>query len=294
MHRNYPFTVLLTIIIICVFPVTAESHLLWEVSEGDNKIYLLGSFHLMPRGSYPLADPVEEAFASARCLVVEVDVLHMDQLQIQVLVQELGFYGPENSLENKLTADLYAKAVDKGRKYGIPANQIDRFQPWYLEQVIAASMLERIGLKYAEGIEMHFLERAHAKDLDIIELETLEMQMELLAGFSQELQITSLTHTLEQDLEVMNKMVQKALADWQQGNLEGLEKFVFAGREENPEMEEFYWQIFEKRNYHMAEQIGKLLEEGCQALVIVGSGHMVGEYGLPVLLQEKGFLVEKQ
>src|SRR5262245_3313596 len=46
--------------------------LLWKVSDKDNSLYLLGSFHLLKADDYPLSDDVERAFADADRLVFEV------------------------------------------------------------------------------------------------------------------------------------------------------------------------------------------------------------------------------
>ena len=46
--------------------------LLWKVSDADNSVYLLGSFHLLKPGDYPLSKDVDAAFADAESLVFEM------------------------------------------------------------------------------------------------------------------------------------------------------------------------------------------------------------------------------
>ena len=46
--------------------------LLWKVSDEDNSIYLLGSFHLLLPGDYPLSRDVDLAFADAEKLLFEI------------------------------------------------------------------------------------------------------------------------------------------------------------------------------------------------------------------------------
>jgi uncharacterized protein YbaP (TraB family) len=46
--------------------------LLWKVSDADNDLYLLGSFHLLRPDDYPLSADVDSAFADAEALVLEL------------------------------------------------------------------------------------------------------------------------------------------------------------------------------------------------------------------------------
>src|SRR5690606_7745105 len=46
--------------------------LLWKVSDHDNAIYLLGSFHMLMDGDYPLSNDVDTAFADAARVMFEV------------------------------------------------------------------------------------------------------------------------------------------------------------------------------------------------------------------------------
>src|SRR3546814_8093487 len=46
--------------------------LLWKVSDGDNALYLLGSFHLLRDGDYPLSADIDRAFTAAEKVVFEI------------------------------------------------------------------------------------------------------------------------------------------------------------------------------------------------------------------------------
>src|SRR5690349_4989078 len=60
-------------------PALAEAPrpLLWKVSDGDNSIYLLGSFHLLKPGDYPLAASTDAAFEDAEQVVFELSPAEM-------------------------------------------------------------------------------------------------------------------------------------------------------------------------------------------------------------------------
>src|SRR3546814_3563355 len=46
--------------------------LLWQASDADNTVYLLGSFHLLKPDDYPLSSDVNDAFADAEAVVFEM------------------------------------------------------------------------------------------------------------------------------------------------------------------------------------------------------------------------------
>ena len=45
---------------------------MWRVSDADNSLYLLGSFHLLKPDDYPLSPAVQAAFADAEALLFEL------------------------------------------------------------------------------------------------------------------------------------------------------------------------------------------------------------------------------
>ena len=46
---------------------------MWKVSDADNSLYLLGSFHMLMADDYPLSADVDAAFADAESMLFEID-----------------------------------------------------------------------------------------------------------------------------------------------------------------------------------------------------------------------------
>ena len=63
---------------------TAPVPLLWKVSDKDNAVYLLGSFHLLRPTDYPVSGDVEAAFADAERVMFE---LSPDEMRSQAMPQ---------------------------------------------------------------------------------------------------------------------------------------------------------------------------------------------------------------
>ena len=72
--------------------------LFWKATSGTNTIYLLGSIHLGSKDMYPLPKEFEDAYASSRTLVVEVDLNKVDMQKMQAAVFSKGLYGGGDSL----------------------------------------------------------------------------------------------------------------------------------------------------------------------------------------------------
>ena len=52
--------------------------LMWKVSDDDNALYLLGSFHLLKQDDYPVSADIDQAFAAASRVVFEVAPEQLD------------------------------------------------------------------------------------------------------------------------------------------------------------------------------------------------------------------------
>jgi hypothetical protein len=55
----------------------------------------------------------------------------------------------------------------------------------------------------------------------------------------------------------------------------------------------FYASFFWRRNAAMAARLVELARDGKTRFVVLGAGHMLGEQGIPALLAQRGFVVER-
>ena len=61
------------LLLITIFSISLFSKsFIWEVSDGDSKIYLLGSVHIASEEMYPLASAIEDSYKKSDALVLEV------------------------------------------------------------------------------------------------------------------------------------------------------------------------------------------------------------------------------
>jgi uncharacterized protein YbaP (TraB family) len=289
---------LILIAILCIV-ITATTlkcadNFLWEVENGKNKVYILGSIHLMPEDTYPLDDKIEKAFGEADILVVEVDITKVDLEKIQAVVVEKAYYKEGGNLQTELSADLYKAVSEKFEDLGVPMTQIDIYKPWFVSLNLGLLGLQKLNIKAGLGIDVHFLNKAHEKELEIIELETASSQLEMLASNPKEVQIDHLQYSMD-NYEQSTTIFEDMLEAWKTGDTEKMNTVtkvrMLELREELPGIINFYNKMFTERDEKILVKIEKLLnnDEEQVYFIIIGALHLVGEDGLLKRLDDKGY-----
>ena len=274
-------------------PVRGEKLFLWKASSATTQVYLLGSIHMAKKEIYPLAKEIEEAFERSKYLVVEVDQGKVDQAKIQQMVLERGMYKEGESLSTKLPKEKLKRVQELVEKVGIPMEQADRLKPWLLALSASILSLQKLGHDPQPGIEPHFLNAAKEKQKEVKELETVEFQLDLLSGFSDELQDLFISSTLE-ELDGTEKRMDRIFEAWKKGDAKEIEKITITdGMAKKPEMAPFKAKMLDDRNVGMAKKVEEYLKTKDVAFVVMGSAHLVGEKGVVELLRKKGVKVEQ-
>ena len=177
-------------------------------------------------------------------------------------------------------------------KSGVPGAMFDKMKPWMVSMTVVMMEAQKTGMDPALGIDMHFLKAAKKDAKPVLELESVDGQLGLMASLSAELQMTMLKTTLDDAGETAVKLKQMTDA-WRAGDVAGIEKIIKEPYTKYPEARPLMDKLFDERNVTMAAKIQTLLPEKKKIFVVVGAGHLVGEKGIPALLKAKGFTVEQ-
>ena len=86
----------------------------------------------------------------------------------------------------------------------------------------------------------------------------------------------------------MVPVLDQIAADWRSGDVGAIEDLMLEGFVEFPDL---YGRIVTERNRSWIDPIEDLLAGDRDAMVIVGSLHLVGDEGVVALLKEKGYRV---
>ena len=267
-----------------------DKNFMWKVEEGNTKVYLLGSVHLMKPEVYPLNPAINEAFEESDILVVEVDATKMDPTEIQKIVMEKGLYTDGTTLESVLPKEYYEKLATELADSGMATIEaVNNFKPWYVSINLGAIRVMKMGMDPSLGIDMNFINKAKDKK-EILELETANFQLKILSSMDEKLQIELIKEALD-DPEETVEMVDKLVDAWQTGNVKAMDKLMNKKLRERPELKGFYKALFTERNIQMTDKIEKFLQsrEDKTYFVVIGSGHYVGKEGIIKLLKKKGY-----
>ena len=299
MRRRLPWLVLTTLSLL-VLPPTAPASVergsklfLWKASSPTTEVYLFGSIHLGKKEFYPLAKEIEAAFERSKFLVVEADESKYDAGKLQQLGLEHGLYGPDDSLSKHASPETMKALGALCEGLGIPTASAERMKPWLLSLTLSSLTLIKQGYSPDLGIDRHFTRAAKDKK-EILELESMEYQIKLLAGLSEELQVKFLELTVEEAANAKERM-EKIVGAWSKGDTQLLEDEMLKKRAaKNAAQAEFQAKIIDERNVAMTKKVGEYLKTKDVYFVVVGAAHLIGEKGIVRLLEKDGFKVEQQ
>lgn len=259
---------------------------LWRVQRDGRSAWLFGTIHL-GRPMWLFHGPqVRQALAASDTLALEIDVG-----DTAALMQAAAAAPAAAPLPPALRQRLERQAVAAC----LPPQLMAQQHPVMQLTTLALMTARWDGLDAAYGQEFLLTAHARAARLPVVALETPERQMQALippAGTPLESLIARGLDQLEQG--VARRITARLVAAWERGDLAELEDYerwceCVASAEERALMR----RLNDERNPAMAERIDALLRDGKRVFVAVGALHMTGPQGLPKLLRERGYSVER-
>ena len=246
---------------------TAPVPLLWKVSDDDNTIYLLGSFHLLKPDDYPLSKDVDEAFADAESIVFELP---------PATVEKLKAWQTANS--------------DRLPGLGLTPERVQMFEPWFVGLTITLVDMTRQGLDPKLGLDAYFSAQAKLAKKPTGGFETGAQQIAFLDGMNREEQLQFIDEALSQTTD---GELDKLHTEWRNGDAAAIWNDMAADmRSRYPKL---YQRINVERNDAWVPKVERMLAATGtdDTLVVVGALHLLGSDGVVEKLRSKGFTVER-
>lgn len=262
---------------------------MWQIEGNSNRIYLLGSVHVLRQQDHPIPTAIDDAYEDAEVLIMEVDMDDIDPIEMAGLVNELGMIGDGGSLREIMGPALYGEAVEYASQLEIPIEMLGETEPWLAAITIEQMMLLRIGFNPQYGIEFHLSAMAGKDEKEILGFETAREQLEFLDGLSMHAQRSLLMQTLQESLSI-EEDINLLITAWRHGDIDFFEETLLAEMRKYPEL---YKTLVVDRNQAWVERIKKLTAEKEDYLVVVGALHLVGEDGVPALLSKHGISADQ-
>jgi len=266
--------------------------LLWKVSDADNHIYLLGSFHALKPDDYPLAPSVDAAITDAEKVVFELSPAELRSPELPVKMAQAALIGNDQTLQQTLPAPLMGELQSYFDKNAMPASYFVKFQPWFVSLIISVTEMQKIGYDPKLGLDQQLMDRIGAIGKPASGLETADEQVAALSSMTPTEQQLALQEALDEAADFRTQM--DALhTEWRAGNADAL--FARMGTELKQRYPALYKRIDVDRNQAWLPKIRAMLdnEKRDDSLIVVGSLHLLGPDGLVAKLTAAGYRVER-
>jgi uncharacterized protein YbaP (TraB family) len=265
--------------------------LLWRVSDADNSVYLLGSMHFLKPGDYPLDAVVGKAFDDAEKVYFEIPPEEANNPVVAEQMFKLGANGNSRTLQQNLKREVWNRLKAYCRINKIPLATFQPFKPWLAGLIISVAEMEKSGLKGELSLDRYFQNQARKKRKKIGAFETLAGQFAFFDQLATEEQEQFLDETLKQ---VENpQYIEDLHRLWRNGDADGM--WQMTAVEMVKKAPQFYRSFLVDRNNAWLPRISDFLQQNSHddALVVVGSLHLLGEDGLIALLKKQGYRVDR-
>ncbi|MGH8243937.1 MAG: TraB/GumN family protein [Steroidobacteraceae bacterium] len=268
-------------------PARAEPAL-WLVSGGDSEVWLFGSVHLLPEGGFAVDGALEDALNEAERVCMEIDPDEQDEAATTSITLARAVDPEGRDLFELLGADA-GRVREAAESAEIPLEALAMFEPWFAGLTVSVMALQAHGYDVQHGVEQIIQAKAREAGKFGCGLETLDGQLGMLDALPASLQGEILLQAIEEAAEI-ESLIEPMLAAWRSGDEQGLLRSLEEDFDGYPELAEA---LIYERNERWAEQVAALAAGDDDVLVVVGAMHLVGTRGLPALLKERGFRVER-
>ena len=266
----------------------ADHGFLWSISKSGHTSYLYGTLHAAKAEWMAPGPTLIHAFSAADTVALEMD-LGDAAVREHMLALMSGDHGAA------LPPPLAARLRKMADALCAPSESLGRISPALQVATLSAYAGRRDGIEAAYGIDLVLAGMGHAAGKRMVSLETPERQLQALQ-FPDPRDNLSFVRNGLQDLESgrARSVLLRLATAWADSNYAELAHYdqwceCLATRLDRGLMA----RMLQGRNPGMAEKIDALHSSGRQVLAAVGSAHMFGPTGLPRLMAERGYIVER-
>lgn len=265
--------------------------LLWRVeAAGTAPSYVFGTMHSTDPAIAAPPRALRRVLDAADSLTIEVV---LDEAANATMAQAMLL--PEGNLLGDIAGpDLWRRVAETGARYGIPAEFLQRFQPWAVQMIFSLPPAEL--RRQAEGgayLDRVLQDRAAARGIPVYGLESVDEQIAALSAAPEDEQLILLDAvlTLNQGIDaIFEDLKQLYLAE----DLAGMQRMgrQMTGGAPQHLIDKYFDGLVRDRNRRMADRMAERLAEG-NALIAVGALHLFGDDGVLGLLAARGYTVTR-
>ena len=276
-------------------------HMLWQVSDSNSSVYLLGSVHFADSTFYPLDTAITNAFDRSDELAVELDMSDTAVFMEIARQSELrGKLKEGQSLAQVLPQDVKKQLDSICASWYLAPEVLYGYKPWSAAMTLSSLAIMRLGFDPNLGIDFFFLHAAQESKKKVVSLESAEDQIAVLVGegLPDSLGIYYLRSTIG-EMQVMDSSITLMMGAWIKGDDSLFREAMYMEPEGSAtdslldaQIEDL---VYIARNKTMADSVAAFLAQDRKVFVVVGAAHMAGKGdNVLKLLRDKGFTVEQR
>ncbi len=268
----------------------AKNHgFMWRITKGDHTSFLYGTIHIGKFDWMFPGDKVIDALSSSDTMALELDAMDTG------LQARLGKLMIEMSSGTSLPEALQVRMQKQAAAACVPYNTISGLFP--AMQIVMVSMLaSRLdGLEPAYAVDPVLAGVGHELEMNVVSLETPELQLKMLKMANERETIAVVEEGLA-DIESgrVKAQTRRIARAWENADYHDMEHFEeWCDCLDTETDRKMMKRLLDERNPDMAKKIDALHKSGKNVFVAVGSLHMFGPLGLPKLMQQRGYNVER-
>jgi len=261
---------------------------LWRLLKDGRTSYLYGTVHVAQVDWMFPGATLLEAVRSSDVVALELDMLDPDIAQ---RLRAGMSPRPGQALPGALTGRLRAQV----KAACLPEQLMSALSPEMVATTLVVMSGLRDGLDPVYVIDGFYAGRARGMKKTVLSLESPEMQLAILQGrTAQETQ--ALVEQALDGLEARkaSPMLMRIAQIWAAGRFSELDRYEQWCECLNSDSDRtFHKRMLDERNPALAERIDALHAGGRKVFAAVGSLHMIGASGLPGLMAQRGYRVER-
>lgn len=274
------------LVVLGALSTTAQADVfMWSVQGQNNRVYLLGSMHMLPSSAFPLPAAMGEAYNDSQIVVFETDIGAVNKPDNQKVLLQAGTLPKGESLSNSLPGRQLRDLVEIAEELKLPLEVLDGYRPWLAALTLELSAFMKQGFQPDLGVDQHFYERALKDNKKIVTLETVREQISLFTDMSDSMSNEYMAMTLYH-LDDPEDLPEDVLDDWLDGDLGDIGDYVEDVEDDHPQM---YNRFLRDRNRAWMPTILDLLKQQENVLVVVGAMHLPEDDGLLAMLRKAGY-----
>lgn len=261
---------------------------LWRVSRDGRTSFLYGTIHVAKFDWMFPGAQVLKSILAADTIALELDIMDPD-IQSRMAAGMAAL--PQTAVPDALHKRMRQQAEQVCVPYASIADSAAEMQVTTLT-VMAG---RRDGLEAAYAIDAVLAGIGHSSGKETVSLESPELQLQLLKMQNPQETIAFVQDSLlELESGRSLKMIRRVAKVWADSDYNEMEHFSEWCECLKTESERAWMKrALDDRNPALAESIDALHSSGKQVFAAVGSLHMFGQAGLPKLLQQRGYRVER-